>query len=121
MKIKESIKNEIICKLSKHLGNEYLLFVFGSLTTNNSNQSSDVDIAVYRNKGILPRVISEIREELNDKVHTLKDIDLVNLTEDGIDPRLLENIIVKGIIWHKPKNFEGLLKNLQKRLVNTKR
>ncbi|MFH1259381.1 MAG: nucleotidyltransferase domain-containing protein [Elusimicrobiota bacterium] len=121
MKIKESIKNEIISILSRHLGREYLLFVFGSLAANNSNRSSDIDIAVYRSKEILPRIISEIREELNEQAHTLKDIDLVNLTEEGIASGLLENILAKGIIWRKPKNFNDLWKNLQKRLANTKR
>ena len=115
------LKKEILGVFNKFLGDDYLLIAFGSLARGKYDKSSDIDLAVYRNKTISTKLIFEIREELERKVHTLKDIDLINLTEKEINLGLLKNILEEGTQWQKAKNSKELLGNLKKRLVNIKK
>jgi len=115
------LKKEIQGIFNKFLGDDYLLIAFGSLARGKYDKSSDIDLAVYRKKTISTKLILEIREELERNVHTLKDIDLINLTEKEIGLDLLKNILEEGTQWQKAKNSEELLGNLKKRLVNIKK
>lgn len=117
----KNIKKEILGVFNKFLGNDYLLIVFGSLARGKYDKSSDIDLAVYSKKHIPTKIIVEIKEELERNVHTLKDIDVINLTEKEIGVDLLKNILEEGTTWQKAKNSEGLLENLKKRLVNIKK
>ena len=116
----ENVKKDTIRILNKYLGDNYLLIVFGSFVRNEVVRSSDIDLAVYRNEKIPVRIIAEAKEELSEKVHTLRDIDLINLTGD-VNMDLLKNILEEGVVWQKTKNFKGLLRNLKKRLANTEK
>jgi predicted nucleotidyltransferase len=83
-------------------------------------RNSDIDLAVYRNEKIPTRTIVEVKEELREKAHTLRDIDLINLTGD-VNMDLLKNILEEGVVWQKTKNSKELLRSLKKRLANTER
>jgi len=115
------IKKEIIHLLRKQVGNNFLLIAFGSLARRQEKRSSDIDLALYIANPLSPVTIVEIREELNTKIHTLKDIDVIDLADGGIDSNLLGNILKEGIIWHKPKNSKELLESLKRRLINTEK
>ncbi len=115
------IKTEITKILNHYLGNNYVLIVYGSLARNQIDTSSDIDLAIYREEKIPSKTIALIREELNQSVHTLREIDLVNLTENNINKVLLKNILTEGKIWYGKKNSKELLKSLKKHLLNSKR
>lgn len=115
------IKSSIIKIVDSFLGDEYLLIAFGSFVKGKKDNSSDIDLAICRDKEISAREIVQIREELNEKAPTLRQIDLLNLTDENINTGLLKNILKQGEIWKKAKNSQGLLRDLKKRLVNTKK
>ena len=117
----EKLKKEILGVFNKFLGNDYVLIVFGSLTHDKNDKSSDIDLAVYREETISTKLILEIREELDRSVHTLKDIDLINLTEEELSADLLKSILEEGVQWQSVKNSEEFLANLKKRLINIKK
>jgi predicted nucleotidyltransferase len=116
----ENIKKDIIRILDKYLGDNYLLIIFGSFMRNEVTRNSDIDLAVYRNEKISTRTIVEVKEELSEKAHTLRDIDLINLTGD-VNMDLLRNILKEGVIWQKTKNYKELLRSLKRRLANTEK
>lgn len=117
MKIKTSIKKEIISIFDANIKDDYLLILFGSFTDNKANISSDIDLAVYSSQKIQSSVLLRLKEELEENVHTLREIDLVDLRDGVMNNKLLSNVL-KGKIWRKPKNYQELLKNLKKRLLN---
>ncbi|MCD6311630.1 MAG: nucleotidyltransferase domain-containing protein [Elusimicrobia bacterium] len=114
------IKSEINEILIRAIGEEYLLFVFGSFARVENDRASDIDLALYRAKKITPGEIAAIRDELNRSVHTLREIDLVNLT-DSVSKALLRNILKEGIVWHRMKNSNELMEDLKRRLINTEK
>ncbi|MEA2082472.1 MAG: nucleotidyltransferase domain-containing protein [Elusimicrobiota bacterium] len=114
------IKREINEILIKAVGEDYLLFVFGSFARGENDRESDIDLALYRDKKITSGEIAVIREDLNERVRTLREIDLVNLT-DTVSKALLRNILKEGIVWHRTRNSNKLMKDLKKRLINTER
>lgn len=59
--INETIKNKIIEIFDKHLGEEFILFLFGSFAENNFDRTSDIDLAVYRKEKIPSFIISYIK------------------------------------------------------------
>ncbi len=114
----ENLKEKIIQILNKYITDDYLLFAFGSYTKGKIVKSSDLDLAVYKNKQIPSYIIIQAKEELEEKAGTLRDIDLINLTDENISIELLKNILKEGVIWKKTKNSKELLKSLKRRLVN---
>lgn len=117
----EKNREKIIQILDKYLGDDYLLFVFGSVAKNIEKRSSDIDLAIYREKPISLKTITEIKQELEERVGTLRDIDLVNLSDRDINIKLLKNILNEGIPWKETKNSKELLRDLKKRLINLKK
>ncbi|NQT28853.1 MAG: hypothetical protein HQ570_04560 [Candidatus Omnitrophica bacterium] len=61
----------------------------------------------------------QVKEALEERAGTLRDIDLINLTDRDIGVNLLQNILEEGVIWKKARSSEELLKNLKKRLTNS--
>jgi len=114
------IKKRIISILDKYFGNDYILFLFGSFAKNKIDNLSDFDLAIYSKNPIPPSKIVKVKEELETKAGTLRDIELINLTQE-VDSLLLKNILEEGILWKKTKNSEELLRNLRRHLRNLKR
>ena len=114
------IKGEIIRIFNRHIGKNFLLIAFGSFAQNQIKRSSDIDLAVYTKESLSTKMLVEIKEELDTKVHTLRDIDLINLGDKNLDPLLLKNIL-GGLIWHRPKNSRELLVSLKRRSINIKK
>ena len=116
------IKKEVTGILHKYLGDDYLLIVFGSFARNKIQNSSDIDLAIYKSGKIPTRIILEIKEDLNEKVHSLREIDLINLTDENSNTELLKSILNGGVIWHKAKNSKELLiLSAQARNINISR
>jgi len=120
MKINAGVKKEIISVFDRHIKGGYMLILFGSFADNSATGTSDIDLAVYGVRKIPRGAFLELKEELDEKVRTLREIDLVDLTERGADKALLANII-RGKIWRKTKNYQELLKNLKKRSLSIRR
>ena len=116
----DTIKNEINKILAGFFGEDYLLFIFGSFAAGENDGVSDLDLALYKAGKISPGKIAEIKDELNRKVHTLRELDIVNLT-DVVSEELMGNILKKGAIWHRPRNSNALMRDLKRRLVNTEK
>lgn len=114
-------KERIIKIVDRYLGNDYLLFIFGSHAKKTTVKSSDIDLAFYRAEAIPAHITARIKEDIETKAGTLREVDLVNLTDKNISAKLLENIIKEGILWKEPKNSNELLKNLKARLSNSKK
>ncbi|HLD82638.1 MAG TPA: nucleotidyltransferase domain-containing protein [Candidatus Omnitrophota bacterium] len=121
MKNINNIKKKVIGILDKFLGRDYLLVVFGSFARGKADNLSDIDLAVYRESIIPLRVILELREELDETAPTLRQIELVNLTDDNINTDLIKNILEEGVIWKRPRNLKGPLTGLRKRLLNLRK
>ncbi|MFH1394641.1 MAG: nucleotidyltransferase domain-containing protein [Candidatus Omnitrophota bacterium] len=117
----QNFKKKLIDILDKNLGNDYLLFIFGSFAKGKIVKSSDIDLAVYRAKEINSAELIQAKDAMERDLGTLRDIDIVNLTDRNIGVKLLENILEEGIIWREAKNSKELLKNLKKRLKNLKK
>jgi len=119
-KIKD-FKKRVIQILDRYLGDDYLLFVFGSCAREGLAGSSDIDLAVYREVAIPAGTIVEAKESLEEGAGTLRDIDLVNLTDQNTGTKLLGNILKEGIIWKEAKNSGELLRSLKERLLNSRK
>ena len=114
----DTFKIKVIEILDKRLGDEYVLFLFGSYAKEKAVRSSDIDLAVYRLSFIEPAKVVEIKDEIERTAGVLKDIDLINLTDESISIELLKSVLNGGVIWKSPKNLPELLRNLKKRLSN---
>jgi predicted nucleotidyltransferase len=112
----EEIKKKVIIILDKYLDNNYTLILFGSFAKNKIDKISDIDLAVFSKEIIPSSVIAQAKEELENKVITLRNIDLINLTDRNINDKLLENILKESVIWKTEKNSKEPLKNLKKHL-----
>jgi len=120
-KVAGNVKKEIIQIFRKYWGDDFLLIAFGSFAKNQEERSSDIDLAFYNDKPISTKTILEIQEELETEVHTLREIDLINLVDENLGQNLLENILKGGLVWHRPRNSVGLLRNLRRLLINIKK
>ncbi|MFH1548807.1 MAG: nucleotidyltransferase domain-containing protein, partial [Candidatus Omnitrophota bacterium] len=117
----KALKEKIVNILDGYLGEDYLLFVFGSFAKGKIVKSSDIDLAVYKAIKIPACLLIQAKDDMERKLGTLRDIDVVNLTDKNVGLKLLENILKEGIIWREAKNSKELLKNLKKRLKNSEK
>ncbi|MDI6738691.1 MAG: nucleotidyltransferase domain-containing protein [Nanoarchaeota archaeon] len=117
----EKIKEKTILVFDKYLGEDYILFLFGSFAKNDIDRTSDIDLAFYCKENIPISVITQIREELDEKAFTLRNTDLVNLNEQNIDRGLLDNILKEGAVWKAGRNSKELLKSLKRHLENLRK
>jgi predicted nucleotidyltransferase len=117
----EKIRAKIISIFDKYVGEDYIVFIFGSFARNTMDRASDIDMAIYSKSTLPDYLIAEIREELENKVPTLRCLDVVNLTRRNINSNLLENILREGLIWKKGRNSEELLRSLKRHLKNSKK
>jgi len=102
------IKKKIVQILDKHLGDNYLLFVFGSYAKGRIARSSDIDLAVYRNEKIPSSIIIQAKDDMEKEAGTLRDIDLINLTDEFVGVNLLKSVLKEGIIWKKARNYSDI-------------
>jgi predicted nucleotidyltransferase len=114
--MKERIKREIIEIINRYLPGEKLVILFGSFAREKTDRLSDVDIAIFTGKRVRSNLFVELQETLSEEVHTLREIDLVDLADVRDD--LIQRILDEGVIWI---SSEGLLKDLKKLSRNTRR
>lgn len=114
MKINEAIKKEILDIIFNYIDAENCtVFLFGSYAKDSAKQSSDIDVGFVSTQEISSDIILDIKEILNEKVNTLKEIDLVDFSSD-IDIEF-KKIALKDIkIWHQTKESLEILNNIQK-------
>ena len=62
--------------------------------------------------------MAQIRSAIEKRVKTLREIDLINLTDESVQTELLKNILKEGILWKEAKNSKELLESLKRRLVS---
>lgn len=103
------------------LGENHLLILFGSAARNETDQSSDIDLAIYQNLPIPEKTMTEIHDALNNQVRTLRILELINLTDKNLNKQLLENIIKEGVVWSTRKNSSELWKSLKNHLNDLKK
>jgi len=64
MEKQKRIKEKIIQILDKYLGGNYVLFAFGYYVNGDAVKSSDIDLAVYKNKRIPSSAILYAKEAI---------------------------------------------------------
>lgn len=64
----DTIRECIISIFDKYLGNNYILFIFGSFAKNRVDRASDIDLAIYAKNPPSSLLMEELREELGSKV-----------------------------------------------------
>jgi len=118
MKIENKIKQEILKTLFKSINsNECSVFLFGSYARANARQSSDIDVGIVCTYSISFDTILRIKDELNETVNILRDIDLVDFTAN-LDPEF-KRIALKDIqIWYKTKESEEILSSIRRHLIH---
>ncbi len=113
MIIKEKIKKEILDIIFKHLNSDNCtIFLFGSYAQNKAKQSSDIDIGFVSIEKISLNDVLTVKDELNEEVNILRDIDFVDFSADNLDKDFIK-IALKDIeIWHKTKESSEILNSL---------
>lgn len=87
----DKLKNQINDIVGKYLDlSLYHVFFFGSRVTESNSQSSDIDIGIEGPEKIPARIISEIKEDL-DNLPTLYKFDLVDFKQ--VTPNFREETI----------------------------
>ncbi len=115
MIVKEKIKKEILSIIFKHLNpNNCTIFLFGSYAQNKAKQSSDIDIGFVSTEKVSLNNILTIKEELNEVVNVLRDIDFVDFSADNLDKDFIRIALRDIEIWHKTKESSKILNNLLK-------
>jgi len=117
----EVLRKKIIEILDQNLDDDYILFIFGSFARGKIDKSSDIDLAIYGTRKISSGVLVQVKDDLERNLGTLRDIDIVDLTDKNVGIKLLENILKESVIWRKSKSSKELLKNLKKRLKSSKK
>lgn len=114
MQIIEAIKQQILEILFNHMKKENLtVFLFGSFAEETAKQSSDIDIGIFYDYNLSLDEILRIKTELNEKIKTLRSIDIINFN-DELDPKFREIALKKVIIWHQGKESKTSLDNIKK-------
>lgn len=114
--MKERVKREIIEIINRYLPGEKLVILFGSFARGRTDRLSDIDIAIFTGERLKSSLFVELQESLNQEVHTLRDVDLVDLAD--ADGELIRRVLDEGVVWI---SSEGLLRDLRRRSENMKR
>ena len=72
------------------------VYLFGSWARGDERATSDIDIAVEPIGVILPFLLQNLREELEES-YIPYNVDVVDTRE--ADPKLIDNIMKEGILW----------------------
>jgi len=72
------------------------IYLFGSWARGDERATSDIDIAVEPIGAILPFLLQNLREKLEES-HIPYNVDVVDTRE--ADPKLIDNIMKEGILW----------------------
>ena len=72
------------------------VYLFGSWAKGNASRGSDIDVAVLGGQPVLPWVLGEIRERLEES-NVLYPVDLVDLSSSSSAFR--EKVLAEGILW----------------------
>ena len=108
-KIKNEILNIFFEKCSKE---SILIFLFGSFVNGSVFPSSDYDIGVIVDDTIDDNLLILIEDKLNEKVKTLRDIEIVNFTT--LDDVKFSKVALKEVdIWHKNKKLMPFFNRLK--------
>ena len=111
----EKYRPRIIKIFNRYLGSGYILFLFGSYAKGGADRLSDLDLAVYRHKPISSKDIMCIKEELERSLGILREIDLINLTDNTVTPKIIDSILQEGILWVGEINSKEFLTDLKRR------
>lgn len=113
MQIKDGTKKEILDIIFKHISQDTCsVLLFGSYAQSKARQSSDIDIGVVSVNNLSFDDILAIKEELNEQVNTLKDIDIVDFSAENIDKDFKRIALEDFEIWHQTKESLEILNNI---------
>lgn len=68
-----------------------MVILFGSFARGETDRLSDIDVALFTGKRLESKLFVDLQEALNEKVHTLREIDLVDLADVRGD--LIEKVL----------------------------
>ncbi len=100
----ERIRDEIIQIILGFVESESsLIFLFGSMATHTGKAHSDFDVGYLGLHSLSDGTISEIRDSLNEKVQTLRQIDFVDFTK--VCDVVFRNEVSEGAVeWYRGKD-----------------
>lgn len=117
MEISQNIKNQILEIIFQHIDkNSISVFLFGSYAADCASQASDIDIGFVCTDHISFDKILALKDDLNENVKTLKDIDFVDFNHN-LDEEF-KKIALKDVkLWHiTPESLE-ILTSIRKHLI----
>ena len=82
--------------LSRLKDYKFLLFLFGSQSTERAGRASDIDVGILPMAPLPRGLLSEIREELEES-HIPYPVDLVDLSRSNLE--FLQHVKQEGVIW----------------------
>jgi predicted nucleotidyltransferase len=111
--IDEKLKNQILNIIFKFINEEECaIFLFGSFVKGRVRQNSDIDIGIICNKKLDPILVQRIKHELNEKVWTLREVDVIDF--NSISDKVFLNSALNEIeIWHIGKKLKTNLESLK--------
>lgn len=112
----DSIRLEILESIFTYLNSkECIVFLFGSFARNEENRTSDIDIGIFTGRPIEHSEILNIREYINEKVKTLRKIDIVDFSRVS-DKVFMKEAIEGAVLWYQGKECKVSWETLKNQL-----
>jgi len=114
----EAIKKQILDVIFSLIDSQKcIIFLFGSFAKHDERRTSDIDIGVLSSESLPPSKICTLRDELNEKVRTLRKIDFVDFSIAN-DKIFVKEAIKEAKIWYQGKECKTTLETLKKQFAN---
>ena len=114
--VSQSIKNEILEIIFFNTAKEQCsIFLFGSFAKGEENRTSDIDIGILPNEPIDYALIYKIKEDVNEKVNTLRMIDIVDFSR-ATDGLFIKEATKEAVLWYQGKECKVPFENWRMQL-----
>ena len=94
---------------------ETVVFLFGSFANGDDGRGSDIDIGVFQNGKIDREIMVKMKDELEEKVKTLRNIDLVDFC-DVFDDQFIKEALKEITIWHQTPTSKISFQNFRRQI-----
>ena len=100
--VKDSALEIIFKRIPKE---ECAVFLYGSLAMGKTSNSADIDIGIFCREKIAHRTMAIIRNEIEEKARTLREIDVIDFSD--IEDTIFLKIALKKIkLWHQGRKVK---------------
>ena len=114
--IDEKIRSQILNAISDYMNvDNCIIFLFGSFAKGEENRTSDIDIGILPNEPIEYALIYKIKEDVNEKVNTLRMIDIVDFSR-ATDGLFIKEATKEAVLWYQGKECKIPFENWRMQL-----